>query len=358
MSLDHVASVIDIQRALAEHARGIDRADEALLRGAYHGDGTVDYGAFGGSAAEFAQFLTPIQAGAPISLHRPSNVWCKVEGDQALSESYVVAYVVMPTDGDAQPHLVGGRYLDQHTRKDGHWRMQHRRYVLDWIVQRPFMTKQDDVPPAFSLSHQVPTGGHYTADAGNALLTLLASQRSLATEVPTMSDPSLLDKVVSHQAITELNYRYCRGVDRGDEATLLSAFHDDATVVAGVFNGPVAEFAKMIVPLLDEVSPRVAHTVTNHWIDIQGDSAVGESYVLAYQGVVGETPQDILTGGRYVDQYERRGGEWRISSRTFVMDWSMAQDGKDLINSGMFEQMVKGQRGSADPVFEFWQSLG
>ena len=43
-----------IQNRLAQHARGIDRADEALLREAYHDDGTVDYGSLQGSAAEFA----------------------------------------------------------------------------------------------------------------------------------------------------------------------------------------------------------------------------------------------------------------------------------------------------------------
>ena len=33
-----------IEQRLAQHARGIDRADEDLLREAYHADGSVDYG--------------------------------------------------------------------------------------------------------------------------------------------------------------------------------------------------------------------------------------------------------------------------------------------------------------------------
>ena len=40
--LEDIAAKIDIQTRLAQHARGIDRADEALLRTAYHADGTVD----------------------------------------------------------------------------------------------------------------------------------------------------------------------------------------------------------------------------------------------------------------------------------------------------------------------------
>ena len=68
----------------------------------------------------------------------------------------------------------------------------------------------------------------------------------------------------------------------------------------------VAAFATAIGELLDETSIRVAHTVTNHWIDIDGDNAVGESYVVAFQGTKGDSPQDVMTGGRYIDRYERR----------------------------------------------------
>ena len=27
-------------------------------------------------------------------------------------------------------------------------------------------------------------------------------------------------------------------------------------------------------------------------------------------------------GGRYLDEFERRDGEWRISKRTYILDWS------------------------------------
>lgn len=347
---------IEIEQCLAQHARGIDRADEALLRGAYHDDGTVDYGAFGGSAAEFAAFLTPIQAAAPISLHRPSNIWCRLRGDQGLSESYVIAYVVMPTDGDPLPHLVGGRYLDRHSRRQGQWRMEHRQYVLDWIVQLP-ETPGAEQAPAFGLEGLVPAGGHYTQDPGNALLMAYAADRKTPREDNTMTEAEALDRVVSHQAIIELGCRYARGVDRGDPDTIMSAFHDDASIVSGAFNGPASEFAVEIGRILDATSAGVAHTVTNHWIEIDGDSAVGESYVMAYQGLLGDAPQDVLTGGRYVDRYERREGIWKITQRTFVVDWSTSAPGKNLLDSGMFEAMVKGKRGPDDPVYAFWRGV-
>ncbi|EED34281.1 conserved hypothetical protein [Luminiphilus syltensis NOR5-1B] len=352
--LDSLIAKQHIEKRLAQHARGIDRADELLLKEAYHDDGTVDYGVFAGSAAEFAGFLTPVQASAPISLHRPSNTWCKVSGDRAVTESYVIAYVVMPTTGDAQPHLVGGRYLDQHSHKNGEWRMQHRQYILDWCIQYP-PAGQQDTPPAFALVGAPPRGGHHTADAGNTLLMAYAATKKPQQESNAMATDTAIDHALSHQAITELNYRYCRGADRGDVETLLSAFHDDAVVMSGVFNGCAREFADTVLPAISGMC--TAHTVTNHWIEIDGDAAVGESYVMAFQGIPGDSPEDRLIGGRYIDRYERRDGEWKIAERSFVMDWAMSEDSKDLLNAGMFEAMNKGCRGDQDPVYALWNSL-
>lgn len=351
-----VWSRTQIQKRLAQHARGIDRADEALLREAYHADGTVDYGSLQGTAGEFASAIAAMHDGAPMSSHRTSNMWVCVRGELAASESYVMAWVTLPTDGDPQPHLVGGRYLDRHSFQNNEWRMQHRHYVLDWIRQFPPASTPSEVMP-FDLGSAAPRGAHYPEDAGNALLLAHASQKRETTEDTAMNEAEAIDQVVSHQAIVELGCRYVRGVDRGDPETLLSAFHEDAAIVSGAFNGPVTAFSTEIGRILEQVSPRVAHTVTNHWIDIEGDAAVGESYVIAYQQIVGEEPQDVMTGGRYIDRYERREGQWKISHRTFVMDWTTSSPAKDLMGLGMFEDMVKGERGLGDPVFTLWDSL-
>ena len=346
-----------IQNRLAQHARGIDRADEALLREAYHDDGTVNYGSLQGSAAEFAAAIAAMHDGAPMSSHRTSNMWITIEGHGAISESYVMAWVTLPTDGDPKPHLVGGRYLDRHSYKQGGWRMQHRQYVLDWIAQFP-SPEPAAARLAFTPQTFGPQGAHFPWDAGSALMAAHASSSKPMKESVPMDETQALEEVVAQQAISELGCRYARGVDRGDPEIIRSAFHDDAAIVSGAFNGPVVEFATAIGELLDETSVRVAHTVTNHWIDIDGDNAVGESYVVAFQGTKGDTPQDVMTGGRYIDRYERRNGEWKISHRTFVMDWTTSADSKDLMGLGMFEDMVKGERGKGDPVYAFWQAAG
>ena len=346
-----------IQNRLAQHARGIDRADEALLREAYHDDGTVDYGSLQGSAAEFAAAIASMHDGAPMSSHRTSNMWIAIEGQSAISESYVMAWVTLPTDGEPKPHLVGGRYLDRHSYQRGAWRMQHRQYVLDWITQFP-SPQPAAARPAFAPQSFSPQGAHFPWDAGSALMAVYASSRTPMKESPPMNETQALEQVMAQQAIAQLGCRYARGVDRGDPEMIRSAFHEDAAIVSGAFNGPAVEFATAIGELLDQTSARVAHTVTNHWIDIDGDKAVGESYVVAFQGTKGDSPQDVMTGGRYIDRYERRSGEWKISHRTFVMDWTTSADSKDLMGLGMFEDMVKGERGEGDPVYAFWQTAG
>ena len=346
-----------IQNRLAQHARGIDRADEALLREVYHEDGKVDYGSLKGSAAEFAAAIAAMHDGAPMSSHRTSNMWIAIRGHSAKSESYVMAWVTLPSDGDPQPHLVGGRYLYRHSDKEDDWRMQHRQYVLDWIAQFP-SPQPAATRPAFAPKTFGPQGAHFPWDAGSALMAAHASFNKPMKESAPMDENQALEEVAAQQAISELGCRYARGVDRGDPDIIRSAFHDDAAIVSGAFNGPAVEFATAIGELLDETSVRVAHTVTNHWVDIDGDNAVGESYVVAFQGTKGDSPQDVMTGGRYIDRYERRCGEWKISHRTFVMDWTTSADSKDLMGLGMFEEMVTGERGKGDPVYTFWQTAG
>ena len=143
------------------------------------------------------------------------------------------------------------------------------------------------------------------------------------------------------------------------DSDLQESFARDVVLMKLVGMNPIVVHGggPQIGQLLEQVSPRVAHTVTNHWIEIEGDAAVGESYVIAYQQIAGEEPQDVMTGGRYIDRYERRDGEWKISHRTFVMDWSTSSPAKDLMGLGMFEDMVKGERGLGDPVFTLWDSL-
>ena len=63
---------------------------------------------------------------------------------------------------------------------------------------------------------------------------------------------------------------------------------------------------------------------TSVLIQVDGDKAKGECYGIAVGTGQDESGNlsDSMYGGRYLDEFEKRDGEWRISKRTYILDWS------------------------------------
>jgi ketosteroid isomerase-like protein len=338
-----------ILNALAMHSRGVDRGDANLLGAAYHPGATVDYGFFVGPAETLVAILAGAQKAAPPTLHRTSNCEVRIAGDRAVSESYVIAYV----EGAETQRIVFGRYLDRHERRGGEWRLSHRQYVMDGNTNRATTVARAD-PPVLH-EHYVPEGAKGASDPGRALLAQHeAANRTLQGAKPMSADAQDLDAALSRDAIRRLLTGYCRGVDRADKALLASVYWEDSTVVSGVVNASGPQFANDIVDYVSANLDYCFHSIANEWIEVKGDHAVGEHYVMAHMSVGG---QDVMTGGRYIDSYERRGGEWKIKARTFVADWNTSHPGSMEID-GMYETLkTRGSFGSGDPVYALWASL-
>jgi ketosteroid isomerase-like protein len=163
-----------------------------------------------------------------------------------------------------------------------------------------------------------------------------------------------LDVALSREAIRLLISGYCRAVDRGDEALMASVFWEDADVISGVCNGSGPDFARDVVAFVTANLDMCFHSIANEWIEVKGDHAVGEHYILAQSRGGGA---DTLTGGRYIDSYERRGGEWKIASRCFVCDWTSTHP-TTFEDAGFYEALkTRGCFGKSDPVYAHWQSL-
>ncbi len=122
---------------------------------------------------------------------------------------------------------------------------------------------------------------------------------------------------------------YCRGVDRRDGALIKSAFHADAIDDHGPFVGNAHEFADWIVDRLSSMPVFGQHHVTNCLIVIDSETeARAESYYLAYHPRRDEESGRVVllqNGGRYLDLFEKRDGEWRIAKRKVTVDWSRAE---------------------------------
>jgi hypothetical protein len=99
-----------------------------------------------------------------------------------------------------------------------------------------------------------------------------------------------------------------------------SAFWPDATISYG---RPISveEFATWANSLHAAKFVQNQHHITGQTVDIQGNVAHVESYVI-YFLLSGErtTGTNTIGSGRYVEQYEKRNGEWRIKIREYIPD--------------------------------------
>lgn len=126
-----------------------------------------------------------------------------------------------------------------------------------------------------------------------------------------------VEELVAREAIRAVAQRYCRGVDRLDPDEMRSAYWPDAIDEHGVFVGNAWEFVDHCM-----VGHRrwrgTMHCIFNHHIVVDdAHHARGEVYNVTY--LFGQQGDEVSTWyGRYVDQYERRGDEWRIIHRVCV----------------------------------------
>lgn len=119
------------------------------------------------------------------------------------------------------------------------------------------------------------------------------------------------------EAIREVAARYSRGVDRLDSDVMRSAYWPEAEDDHGRFVGNAWEFVDRVVGTHDRWAATM-HCNMNHSIEFDdAEHARGEIYNITYL-IPRDEGQWSVWLGRYLDRYERRGGEWRISHRTCV----------------------------------------
>jgi hypothetical protein len=132
--------------------------------------------------------------------------------------------------------------------------------------------------------------------------------------------PASVQALVDRQAILDCLTAYSRGIDRHDRALLLSAYHDDAQDDHGVFCGTAAEFADWAIDYHGKYQLGHHHYILNHRCELDGDVAHTETYYL-FAGLNREGPP-VLSGGRYIDRFERRFGRWAIADRRCLIEWT------------------------------------
>ncbi len=150
-----------IYERLCEYCRGLDRMDKAMAYGVWHSDGTANYyDMFEGSGTGFVDWVWGAHAPMERHSHQIANHLIEVDGNSAVSETYVtVTLWTLPDEAGAQQEIIGrGRYLDRWSKRAGRWAIDHREHVLDMQTITPLergftsaVSARDDSDPSFAL---------------------------------------------------------------------------------------------------------------------------------------------------------------------------------------------------------------
>lgn len=154
-------------------------------------------------------------------------------------------------------------------------------------------------------------------------------------------------------AIDSVLMRYYRGIDRTDFDLVRSCFFDDAELDYGPwFQGGLDDFISYAEgPTGLAGQDRTFHFAGNTIIDIDGDRAHSEVYVMAQHWSADAhewAGAFVTTWLRYIDRFERRKDGWRIASRQVVIE-AIRQD-----TAGMWLDVppsASGRRDRTDIVY-------
>ncbi|MDE0115479.1 MAG: nuclear transport factor 2 family protein [bacterium] len=141
-ALEALAAKQSITEVIYGYCRALDRMDKEAAYAVWHPDGTANYGEgiFKGTGRELVDWVWTAHAAMSAHSHQIANVLIQVDGDRAVSEVYVtVALRTLPfgDGGDVADIYIRGRYVDQWSRRDGRWAINHRDYISDHSVTVP-----------------------------------------------------------------------------------------------------------------------------------------------------------------------------------------------------------------------------
>lgn len=141
--VDRLSSRAEITEVVLRYVRAVDRCDESLLRSCFHPDSTHEHGAFRGASSDFCGFAMEILQGTALTHHQLGPVSIEFEdAETAFAETYFTSHhrygPIPPTaEEPGEDRIMGGRYVDRFERRDGAWRIAHRRGINEWLRHTP-----------------------------------------------------------------------------------------------------------------------------------------------------------------------------------------------------------------------------
>jgi hypothetical protein len=144
----------------------------------------------------------------------------------------------------------------------------------------------------------------------------------------TIANEDALRQLLDRDAIRAVYYRYARGLDRGDEAMISSAYHPDAIED---HHGEMYEGTTVGAVLASHVLKDMIRThthITNVTIALDGDKAGCEAYYIGLHLLKSE--KRLMSAGRSLDRLEKRDGEWRFTYRNILPEMVRIMQGDEI----------------------------
>lgn len=139
----------------------------------------------------------------------------------------------------------------------------------------------------------------------------------------------LLQGLLAKEAITAVIHKRARTTDQRDLEGSLSCYHPDGTEDHEGFDGSIEQYLRTASPVFMADSPveTCFHLIGNVEIQLDGDRAASQCYfICCLTANEGGRRRSFTNAGRYLDDFERRDQEWRITRRRCLYDWSRSDE--------------------------------
>lgn len=152
------------------------------------------------------------------------------------------------------------------------------------------------------------------------------------------------------QEILDVIIRESRGRDRHDAELTASCYWPDGADEHGPVPFSATEYPEIANQGHAAAFAANQHNLANHLCEIDGDTAYCETYVVGMLlALDGQTC--TVAAGRYMDQLERRNGEWRILWRRSTVEMASVGDATWL-QSPPVKGFLKGTRDREDLSYQ------
>lgn len=134
--LEELIAREEVRDVIYRYSHALNRRDWVALADVFWPDGQVEYGLYDDASSGFTPIVRELyeNVGIHITQHFIGNIILRIDGDQAVAETYVQALHRIPREGGGCGDLLmGSRYDDRFEKRDGEWRIVFRKVAFDWL---------------------------------------------------------------------------------------------------------------------------------------------------------------------------------------------------------------------------------